>query len=279
MTLLEVIRSIEIAARRQPEVRMVVQNDIFRLNTIADARYGVFAWTQGRHRATVTDDYIRYSFVLYYVDRLRNDQANQIEVQSVGISTLTNILRTLEGWGLTPETYEFQTFNQRFTDECAGVYCSVVLIAPEDYICPENYDEEGDVIAASDASLRTWDDMALAGRDGSAYVLEQTASEVQKALNTVLAAQAATSQPAEGMLPNVLYTLGELSGSVAFHLAPAGEGVLPHWYWTFDTGQVVPTLTWPTEILRWCKGSAPELKGNTHYEISVLNGYAAYMEV
>ena len=37
MTLLEVIRSIEIAARRQPAVRMVVQNDIFRLNTIADA--------------------------------------------------------------------------------------------------------------------------------------------------------------------------------------------------------------------------------------------------
>ena len=277
MTLLEVIRSIEVAARRQPAVKMVVQNDIFRLNSIADARYGVFAWTQGRHRATVSDDYIRYSFVLYYVDRLRNDLANQIEVQSVGIETLTNILRTLEAWGLTPETYEFQTFNQRFADECAGVFCSVVLIAPEEYVCPEEYDNDGNVITASDGPVRTWDDLALAPSDGRAYVLEQTGAEVQKALDMVLAPRTASEQPAAGMLPGVLYTLGELSGTVVFRLAE-GEGI-PHWYWTFDTGQVVPTVTWPTEILRWCKGSAPELKGNTHYEISVLNGYAAYMEV
>lgn len=277
MTLLEVIRSIEVAARRQPAVKMVVQNDIFRLNSIADARYGVFAWTQGRHRATVSDDYIRYSFVLYYVDRLRNDLANQVEVQSVGIETLTNILRTLEAWGLTPETYEFQTFNQRFADECAGVFCSVVLIAPEEYVCPEEYDADGNVITASDGPVRTWDDLALAPSDGRAYVLEQTGAEVQKALDMVLAPRTASEQPAAGMLPGVLYTLGELSGTVVFRLAE-GEGI-PHWYWTFDTGQVVPTVTWPTEIMRWCKGSAPELKGNTHYEISVLNGYAAYMEV
>ena len=278
MTLLEVIRAIETAARQQPDVKMVVPNDVFRLNAIPDARYGVFAWTQGRHRVTYTDEYIRYSFTFFYVDRLRNDKANETEVQSVGISTLTNILRTLEGWGVTPETYEFQTFNQRFTDECAGVYCSVILIAPEDFVCPEEFGDP-DAIAAFDAPIRTADDLRLLGADGHAYVLKQTGSEVQKALDTVLAAQAASSQPAEGMLPNVLYTLGELSGAVTFRLAPAGEGVLPHWYWTFDTGQVVPTLTWPTEIMRWCKGSAPELKGNTHYEISVLNGYAAYMEV
>lgn len=277
MTLLEVIRTIERAAAMQPAVAMIVENDVFRLNSYADARYGVFAWTQGRHRAAVSDDYIRYSFVLYYVDRLRNDLANQIEVQSVGIETLTNILRTLEAWGLTPETYEFQTFNQRFADECAGVFCSVVLIAPEEYVCPEEYDADGNVITASDGPVRTWDDLALAPSDGRAFVLEQTGAEVQEALDMVLAPRTASEQPAAGMLPGVLYTLGELSGTVVFRLAE-GEGI-PHWYWTFDTGQVVPTVTWPTEILRWCKGSAPELKGNSHYEISVLNGYAAYMEV
>ena len=279
MTLLEVIRAIETAARQQPDVKMVVPNDVFRLNAIPDARYGVFAWTQGRHRVTYTDEYIRYSFTFFYVDRLRNDKANEIEVQSVGISTLTNILRTLEGWGVTPETYEFQTFNQRFTDECAGVYCSVILIAPEDFVCPEEFGDP-DAISAFDGPLRTADDLRLLGADGHAYVLTQTGSEVQAALDKVTAPDAADAQPAEGMHPNVLYMLGTLSGSVTFKLAPAVDGpYLNHWFWTFDTGASVPSVTWPSAIRKWNGGSAPEMEPNRHYEVSVLGGVAAFMEV
>lgn len=140
MTLQEVIRTIENAAAQQPTVNMIVENDVFRLNSYADALYGVFAWTQGRHRASIDDDYMRYSFTLFYVDRLRNDIANQVEIQSVGIETLTNILRTLRDAGLEPESYEFQTFNQRFADECAGVFCSVVLVADTGSVCAETGD-------------------------------------------------------------------------------------------------------------------------------------------
>ena len=50
MKLLDVIRIMEVAAGTQPAVNMIVRNDIFRLNTYADARYGVFAWTQGQHQ-------------------------------------------------------------------------------------------------------------------------------------------------------------------------------------------------------------------------------------
>lgn len=129
MTLLEIIQAIENAAAQQPTVAMIVENDIFRLNSYADARYGVFAWVQGRHRVdSLTPDFIRYSFTLYYVDRLRNDIANQVEVQSTGIETLQNVLRMLRDAGIEPETYEFQSFNQRFADECAGVFCSVTFL-------------------------------------------------------------------------------------------------------------------------------------------------------
>lgn len=141
MTLLEVIRTIEDAAARQPSVAMIVENDVFRLNSYADARYGVFAWVQGRHRVdSMTPDFIRYSFTFFYVDRLRNDIANQVEVQSVGIETIQNVLRVLRDAGLDPETYEFQAFNQRFADECAGVYCSVVLLAEAGSDCAETSD-------------------------------------------------------------------------------------------------------------------------------------------
>lgn len=141
MTLLEVIRSIERAAAMQPAVSMIVENDVFSLNSYADARYGVFAWTQGRHRADATaPDWVRYSFTLFYVDRLRNDIANQVEVQSVGMDVLQNILRILRDAGIEPESYEFQTFNQRFADECAGVYCSVVLLTDTGSECAETGD-------------------------------------------------------------------------------------------------------------------------------------------
>ena len=42
MTLLELIKAMEVVASKQPSVKMVVENDIFRLNALADARYGVF---------------------------------------------------------------------------------------------------------------------------------------------------------------------------------------------------------------------------------------------
>ena len=160
MTLLEVIRSIERAAAMQPAVSMIVENDVFRLNSYADARYGVFAWTQGRHRSDATaPDWVRYSFTLFYVDRLRNDIANQVEVQSVGMDVLQNVLRILRDAGIEPESYEFQTFNQRFADECAGVYCSVVLLTEAGSDCAEIADgglrgPDGWEQAASDVIIR-----------------------------------------------------------------------------------------------------------------------------
>lgn len=159
MTLLETIRTIEDAAKMQPSIAMIVENDIFRLNSYADARYGVFAWTQGRHRSTPGEDFTRYSFTFFYVDRLRNDIANQVEIQSVGIETIRNILNILRDGGMEPEAYEFQTFNQRFADECAGVYCSVVLAVENGSDCAETEDggfrgPDGWEAAASDVIIR-----------------------------------------------------------------------------------------------------------------------------
>lgn len=162
MTLLEVIRAIEDAAAVQPAVSMIVENDVFRLNSYADARYGVFAWTQGRHRQdSMTPDWIRYNFTFFYVDRLRNDIANQTEVQSVGIEVIRNVLAILREQGIDAESAEFQTFNQRFSDECAGVYCSTVLLVDAGDTCAEDGNGESDAPdgweqAAADVIIRKY---------------------------------------------------------------------------------------------------------------------------
>lgn len=135
MTLLQTIQAIEMAARQQPSVNMIVRNDVFRLNTIADARYGVFVWTQGQH--IIREDLQTFVFTFFYVDRLTFDKRNEVEIQSVGVQTIGNILRTLEEWGLGYEEWTAQTFNQRFEDECAGVFASVRLVVPGGDLCPD----------------------------------------------------------------------------------------------------------------------------------------------
>ena len=139
MTLLDVIRIMEVTASTQPAVRMLVRNDIFRLNGYPDARYGVFAWTQQQH-SVVSEDLIRYSFSIFYVDRLTENLGNQVEVQSVGIEVLRNIIRSMEEAGcFLANTVTFTTFNQRFLDECAGVFATVAFEVPAGSLCPEEY--------------------------------------------------------------------------------------------------------------------------------------------
>lgn len=140
MTLKQVIKAFEIVASHQPSVNMVMQNDIFRLNACSSARYGVFGWTQGTHTTGVDSSMMQYAFTFFYVDRLTDDKSNQIEVQSVGIETLDNIIREIDAKGLFVDgSYTMQTFNQRFLDECAGVFCNVTISVPASSLCPEEF--------------------------------------------------------------------------------------------------------------------------------------------
>jgi len=140
MTLSDTIRIIERAAGCQPSVKSVVRNDIFRLNTLADAKYGVFGWTQGNHATNIESSVYTFRFTFFYIDRLTHDRTNQVEVQSVGVSTLDNIIRMLDGLGVfVSGEWQYTTFNQKFLDECAGVFCSVTFQVPKDGVCDESY--------------------------------------------------------------------------------------------------------------------------------------------
>lgn len=140
MTLTELIRAVEGKAKEQPSINTIVPNDIFTLNTLPDVAYGVFAWTQGQHQYDTTTGVYRYSLVLFYVDRLTENEGNRLEVQSVGIQTLGNIIQGLEEKGIyTENDCTFTTFNQRFTDECAGVFCNVIFDVPAEDVCGEDY--------------------------------------------------------------------------------------------------------------------------------------------
>jgi hypothetical protein len=135
MNLNQVIRAIEKTAALQPTVGTIVRNDIFRLNASPVVRYGTFAWLQGEHRTSGDGTLMEWAFTFFHVDRLTADKGNEVQVQSTGIETLENILRGLEDLGIFAGDYTFTTFNQRFTDECAGVFCRVTLETAKDGLC------------------------------------------------------------------------------------------------------------------------------------------------
>ena len=145
MTLVQLIHIIEKVAIQQPSIRMIVQNDVYRISSAPSLEYGVFAWTQGQHSGS-TQGATSFSFSLFYVDRLKDDLSNQIEIQSVGCETIGNILRVLEEHDIEVGSYTMQTFNQRFTDECAGVFCNVSLSVFPSTICGEDFPDNDIII-------------------------------------------------------------------------------------------------------------------------------------
>lgn len=139
MTLQQLIKVVEKVASEQPSINMIVQNNVYRINQAPSLKYGVFAWLQGQHSG-VTNGMTSFKFTFFYVDRLLEDKSNQIEIHSVGCDTLSNILRTLESvYDLEIGSYTMQVFNQRFTDECAGVYCDATIQVLPNGLCPETY--------------------------------------------------------------------------------------------------------------------------------------------
>lgn len=146
MNLLQTLRAIEKTAALQPNVGTVVRNDVFRLNASPVVRYGVFAWLQNEHSTNAETGIITYNFTFFYVDRLTEDKGNEVQIQSVGIETLENILQSLADRGIYPDTYSFRTFNQRFADECAGVFCNVSLQTSKDGLCGTSWNLDNGVI-------------------------------------------------------------------------------------------------------------------------------------
>lgn len=141
MNLFATIDNIKDIGLSQPNVRTAVEGDIYSvMNTTKELKYGVFVITQGQHRSD--DSFNYFSFNFFYVDRLVDDlESNRLQIQSIGIQQLDNIIKTFS------DEYDvelnaditYNTFTQKFADECAGVYCNLTLEVPKDYYCGETY--------------------------------------------------------------------------------------------------------------------------------------------
>ena len=145
MTLLETTRLIEYIASRQINVNTIIDTEnIYNLNTNNyQVKYSAICLQQQRHISNI-EGFITYNYNIYYVDRLVLDKSNKLEIQSTGINILQNIINIIKDrvWVSDITTSEYVTFTERFTAECAGVYCSISITTPIQSLCSQ-YDITG----------------------------------------------------------------------------------------------------------------------------------------
>lgn len=146
MTLKEIFDKLNNIAILQPEISEIIKTgNIYTLNEMRNAKYAVFCAVQDVHNYDAVNDIMNYRFNLYYIDRLTSDKSNKIEVQSTGIETLKNILKTIERESdeIELNSIEFNVFTDSFDGLCSGCYCSVTISVPTDG-CVDVFESELD---------------------------------------------------------------------------------------------------------------------------------------
>ena len=133
MTYLQIINTIKDTALSQPNVNSVVR-EFLDLNR-EDAKYSavVIQDRDGSRDRIVEQDYVTYTWHLGYVDRLTYDESNRDDIISTGINIINNIVNTIRNtWFPELEVSivdRINTFDQRFTAQCAGVYVVLAVNA------------------------------------------------------------------------------------------------------------------------------------------------------
>lgn len=128
MTLYNIIEELKNIAINKPNINYVGEGDIYILNSLPNIDYSVFFITQGNHVVDMDRNVITYSLNLFYIDRLFDDASNRLIVQSNGIDSLMNIINAFVGMNedvVLASDIRFTSFNQRFADDCCGVFCTL----------------------------------------------------------------------------------------------------------------------------------------------------------
>ena len=140
MTLLNVIDTIKMFALKHPNINSAYEGNIYDImNANPQQKYASVVLTQQSH--TQDDMYDHYGFNIFYIDRLVDDlEENRLQIQSTGKSMLSNIIKAFcEEFDAECDNISYQTFTERFVDECAGVFCTIVIDMVKDAYCTEKY--------------------------------------------------------------------------------------------------------------------------------------------
>ena len=121
---------------------------VYEINDLTIRDYPIlYCSPTGTHR--VEDNFTTYSIVLFYIDRLLEDNSNGTNIHSSAVEVLKNIIRKAarldEVISISDEyTINLFTETEKMKDRCNGAYATVEFTVANDYICAdyENGDNE-----------------------------------------------------------------------------------------------------------------------------------------
>lgn len=105
-----------------------------------DAYPVLFQSPTGDH--TINENSITYEISLYYLDRLLEDNSNDIDIYSAAISQLQNIVKGIEEMPQVlkvNEGYTITNFSdvESFDDRLAGAFTSIEIVTEKNNVCYE----------------------------------------------------------------------------------------------------------------------------------------------
>lgn len=143
MTLKQLLNSISVLAINEKLVNATMAGtSIYQLNPKQIDSYPVlFQSPTGEH--LVNDNTTTYEVTLYYLDRLLEDNINDIDIYSASIEELKHLVRgieTIDGVLKVEDGYRITNFadTESFDDRLAGAYTTVDITVMNNEICFEN---------------------------------------------------------------------------------------------------------------------------------------------
>ncbi len=135
MTIKQLIATIEKIASKKPNINYVGVGNVYDLNTKPDVKYSVLYITPSK--TDVYENEVTHSVTIFYIDRLTDNLDNKLEIQSNGTREITNIINHLVNTEDVEVNYplSFTPFNQRFADDCAGVFTTITFSVEGEGLC------------------------------------------------------------------------------------------------------------------------------------------------
>lgn len=149
MNVSNLIRITKDLASKVKTVRSVYDGDVYSIWNTEEVNYASFV--VALNSAGKQDNTRVYNLILYYGDRLMQDNSNRNAIIDDAMNTLQTVVNKLNSYdSLDCEDYTFHPFEQKFLDYIAGAYVELTITAEDDLgLCDINdiTTEDEDLIA------------------------------------------------------------------------------------------------------------------------------------
>ena len=144
MNLYQFISTIKQIVLAHKDVNTFNEGDVYEIMNSGQHTYPATVLTINNITTNEQTHYQTINCVLFYIDRLTDDNSNKTMIMSQGFNVLKQIKdKIVESLPWTFETANYTPYTEKFGDLCAGVYLECTIVLEDDVICSDtNFKEQ-----------------------------------------------------------------------------------------------------------------------------------------